>query len=114
VKLRRGHVYVVDFNPRVKTKPGKIRPAIVVQDDLLNDAGYPSTVVLPITTRLADTETPLRLRLAAGTAGLERESDVLVAQVIAVANESFRSEMGMLPSDLVDALDRKLRAVLSL
>ena len=114
MKIRRGHVYVVDFNPRVKTKPGKIRPAIVVQDDLLNDAGYPSTIVMPITTKLADTETPLRLRLPTGAAGLDRESDVLVAQVIAVANESFRKELGTLPLELADALDGKLRAVLSL
>lgn len=114
MKIRRGHVYVVDFNPRVKTKPGKIRPAIVVQDDLLNEAGYPSTVVMPITTKLADTETPLRLRLPGGTAGLDRESDVLVAQLIAVANESFRKELGTLPIDLADALDAKLRAVLTL
>ncbi len=114
MKIRRSHVYVVDFNPRVKTKPGKIRPAVVVQDDLLNDAGYPSTIVLPITTKLADTETPLRLRLRAGTAGLERESDVLVAQVIAVANESFRKELGALPIDVAGVLDGKLRAVLTL
>jgi mRNA interferase MazF len=84
-------VYVVDFNPRVRTKPGKLRPAVVIQDDLVNAAGYPSTIVLPTTTRLVDTESPLRLRLPAGVAGLERESDVLVAQVIAVANECSRS-----------------------
>ena len=114
MKIRRGHVYVVDFNPRVKTKPGKIRPAVVVQDDLLNEAGYPSTLVMPITTKLADTDTPLRLRVSAGVAGLDRDSDVLVAQVIAVANESFRKELGTLPSDVLDLLDQRLRAVLSL
>ena len=114
MKIRRGHLYVVDFNPRLKTKPGKIRPAVVVQDDLLNDAGYPSTIVLPITTKLADTDTPLRLRLPAGLAGLDRDSDVLVAQVIAVANESFRRELGALPAELAQSLDGKLRSVLGL
>ena len=114
MKIRRGHVYVVDFNPRVKTKPGKIRPAVVVQDDLLNEAGYPSRIVIPTTTKLADTETPLRLRLRSGIAGLDRDSDALVAQVIAVANESFRRELGVLSAALLDLLDEKLRAVLNL
>ena len=114
MKLRRGRLYVVDFNPRVKTKPGKVRSAIVVQEDALNDAGYPSTVVLPTTTRLVDTDTPLRLRLRAGTAGLDRDSDVLVAQLVAVANESFRKELGQLPDDLLDTLEAKLRLVLAL
>ena len=114
MNIRHGHVYVVDFNPRVRTKPGKVRPAVVVQDDVINEAGYPSTIVVPTTTKLADTDTPLRLRLRAGTAGLERDSDALVAQVIAVANESFRKELGVLSPELVTALNDKLRLVLGL
>ena len=43
-----------------------------------------------------------------------RDSDVLVAQVIAVANESFRRELGALPAELAQSLDGTLRAVLSL
>lgn len=104
----------MDFNPRVRTKPGKIRPAVVVQDDVVNEAGYPSTIVVPTTTRLVDTNTPLRLRLPAGTAGLGRDSDVLVAQVIAVANESFRRELGVLPPEILERLDGNLRTVLGL
>lgn len=72
----------------------------------MNEAGYPSTIVLPITTKLADTDTPLRLRLSACTAGLDRDSDVLVAQVIALANESFRKQLGALPGDVAELLDR--------
>jgi mRNA interferase MazF len=114
VRIHRGHLYLVDFNRRIKTKPRKLRPAVVVQDDLVNDAGYPSTIVVPTTTWLADTETPLRLRLPAGTAGLERDSDVLVAHVIAVANESSRKLLGPLPPKLDEALGRRLRTVLGL
>lgn len=114
MRIVRGRLYVVDFNPRVRTKPGKTRPAVVIQDDIFNDAGYPSTLVVPTTTKLIDTDTPLRLRLLRGTAGLDRDSDVLVAQVIAVANESFRKELGELPVDVARALDRQLRLVLGL
>ena len=113
MKIRRGHVYVVDFNPRVRTKPGKIRPAIVIQSDALNEADYPSAIVVPTTTKLADTATPLRLRLPAETAGLERDSDALIAQLIAVANESFRKELGVLPAALMELLEAKLRMVLA-
>ena len=114
MRIRRGRLYVVDFNPRVRTKPGKLRPAVVIQDDLVNDAGYPSTIVLPTTTTVVDTDSPLRLRLPAGVAGLDRESDVLVAQVIAVANESFRKELGVLPENLLNILCEKLRLVTGL
>lgn len=114
MRIRRGRLYVVDFNPRVRRRPGKLRPAVVIQDDLVNDAGYPSTIVLPTTTRLVETESPLRLRISAGTAGLDRVSDVLIAQVIAVANQSFRKELGVLPQDLMSALCDKLRLIAGL
>lgn len=87
---------------------------MVIRDDLVSEAGYPSTLVVPTTTKLVATESPLRLRLAAGIAGLDRASDVLVAQVIAVANESFREELGALPDDLVAQLEGKLRLVTGL
>jgi mRNA interferase MazF len=52
--IKRGHLYIIDFNPRIKTKPGKLRPALVFQSDLVNEAGYPSTIVIPTTTRLVE------------------------------------------------------------
>jgi hypothetical protein len=32
MQIKRGHLYVVDFNPRVRTKPGKLRPARAFYD----------------------------------------------------------------------------------
>ena len=112
--IRRGHVYLVDFNPRIRTKPGKIRPAIVLQSDLVSEAGYPSTVVVPTTTRLIEHAGLLRLRLKRSTAGIDHESDVLIGQIIAIANESFRRELGGLGTDLMRELERRIRIVLEL
>jgi len=114
VEIRRGHVYLVDFNPRIKTKSGKLRPAVVLQSDLVSEAGYPSTVVVPTTTQLVENAGLLRLRLKRGVAGIERESDVLIGQLIAVANESFSQEIGVLPVALLRELERRVRIVLEL
>jgi len=114
MEIKRGHLYIIDLNPRVKTKPGKLRPAVVLQSDLVNEAGYPSTIVIPTTTRLVEDPGILRLRLSKGEGGLARDSDVLVGQLIAVANESFRQEIGVLPGDLMDELERRVRIILGL
>jgi len=114
VEIRRGHVYIVDFNPRVRTKPGKLRPAVALQSDLVNQAGYPSTVVIPATTRLVEAAGILRLRATQGQGGLAQDSDLLVGQLIAVANESFRQEIGVLPEDLMAELERRIRIILGL
>lgn len=112
--IKRGHLYVVDFNPRIKTKPGKLRPALVLQSNLLNEAGYPSTIVIPTTTRLVDNAGILRLRLKQSQVGLARDSDLLLGQLIAVANESFRQEIGALPNTLLEELENRIRIILSL
>ncbi|MEX0805872.1 MAG: type II toxin-antitoxin system PemK/MazF family toxin [Candidatus Binatia bacterium] len=112
--IKRGHLYVIDFNPRIKTKPGKLRPALVLQSDLVNEAGYPSTIVVPTTTRLVENAGILRLRIKQGQGGIARDSDLLLGQLIAVANESFRQEIGALPNFLLEELENRLRIILSL
>ncbi len=114
MEITRGHLYIVDFNPRVKTKPGKFRPAVVIQSDLVNEAGYPSTIVIPTTTRLVENPGILRLRIRKGQGGLARDSDLLLGQLIAVANESFRREIGVLPAPLIDELENRVRIILGL
>jgi mRNA interferase MazF len=112
--IKRGHLYVIDFNPRIKTKPGKLRPALVLQSDLVNEAGYPSTIVIPTTTRLIENPGILRLRLKKGQGGIVRDSDLLLGQMIAVANESFRQEIGALPDDLMEEIENRIRIILTL
>jgi mRNA interferase MazF len=110
--IKRGYLYVVDFNPRIRTKPGKLRPALVVQSDLVNEAGYPSTIVIPTTTRLVENAGILRFRLKKGQGGIARDSDLLLGQVIAVANESFRQEIGSLPNSVMEELENRMRIIL--
>ncbi len=112
MEIKRGHLYIIDFNPRIKTKPGKLRPALVLQSDFVNEAGYPSTIVIPTTTRLIENPGILRLRLKKGQSGLARDSDLLLGQLIAVANESFRQEIGVLPDDLMAELEKRVRIIL--
>ena len=114
MEIKRCHLYIVDFNPRVKTKPGKLRPAVVLQSDLVNRAGYPSTIVIPTTTRLVEDPGILRLRIKKGQGGLAHDSDLLLGQLIAVANESFRKEIGILPIPLMEELENRIRILLGL
>jgi mRNA-degrading endonuclease toxin of MazEF toxin-antitoxin module len=47
----------------------------------------------------------LRLRLKRGQGGVARDSDLLLGQLIAVDNESFRQEIGALPNSLMEELE---------
>jgi len=63
VAVEHGALYLADLSPRRGTEPGKMRPVVVVQTDLLNAVGHPSTWVLPCTSRLTG-DSLLRVALA--------------------------------------------------
>ena len=96
MRIRKFHVYLADLNPRMGTEPGKVRPVVVVQTDLLNDA-HPSTIICPVTTRVTKEAKLLRVHLAkTEAAGLSEDSDILVDQVRAIDNRRFKRELGCL------------------
>lgn len=112
---RRWHLYVIDLNPRIGTKPGKQRPCLAIQPSELAEAGLGSTVILPITTKILGPKAfPLRVGIPAGTGGLERNSEVLVDQILAWDNSLFHRELGLLPEALQDEVKRALTDFLDL
>ena len=111
----RWHLYVVDLEPRVGTKPGKQRPCLAIQPSEFSEAGLDSTVVLPLTTKLtAGDAFPLRVRIPNGVCGLDADSDILVDQILAWDNSLFRRELGVLPEFLVDEVKAALRDFLDI
>lgn len=82
---KRGEVWLADLNPPRGTEPGKKRPVVIVQAQALLDAGHPSTVIVPLSTKLVEGAEPLRVRIKASGL-LKKDSDALVDQVRAIDN----------------------------
>ena len=57
--FERGEIWWADLNPRQGTEPGKRCPVLVVQSQALLDIAHPSTLVVPLTTRLVADAAPL-------------------------------------------------------
>jgi len=94
----KGEIWLVNLNPQKKSNEiGKTRPAVVIQNDLLNQSEYATVIILPMTTVLIDDAEPLRFRVTKRT-GLESESDILVAHARAVDKERLLQKLGELSS----------------
>ena len=107
MKIQRGRLYLADLNPRLGTEPGKTRPVLVVQTDLLNEADHPSTWVLPCTTRLAG-DNLLRVPLPRGMAGNRQECEVMIDQSRAIDNRRFVRAFKPLPRKILRDVEDKL------
>jgi mRNA interferase MazF len=110
---RRGWVYLADLGPPAGTEPGKIRPVLALQIDLLNGA-HASTVVLPLTTNVFPQSRLLRVHLKKGEAGLSADSDVMVDQLRAIDNSRFRRALGAVPPGCLDEVQRRVAILLDL
>lgn len=108
--MRRGDVFLVQLDPVQGSEIGKVRPAVVLQNELANEAS-PTVTVLPISGSVRRLF-PFQVRLAAGEAGLDRESKILCEQVRTVARTRLRARLGQLSqerlADVRAALDRHL------
>lgn len=90
LKLKIGEVWLANLNPSKGTEPGKTRPVLILQDQALLDIAHPSTLVVPLTTRLIDDDYPLRVRVKMHNK-LEKNFDLLIDQVRAIDNKRFVS-----------------------
>ena len=95
------------------TGAGKTRPVLVIQTDLLNEAGHPSTWVLPCTTRLAG-ENLLRVVLPRGLAGNRQDCEVMIDQSRTIDNRRLRRPLRPLPRSILREVEDKLRRLAEL
>src|SRR4051812_40000483 len=100
---KRWHIYTVDLEPRIGTKPGKQRPCLAIQPTEFAENGLSSTVILPLTTKnIVENAFPLRVHIPKGTVNLAQASDILIDQILAWDNTLFRQELGILPAAIID------------
>ena len=111
---KRGGIYLANFNPSKGTEPGKIRLCLVMQSDLLNEAGHPSTTVIPLTSQLIEDAAPLRYRIAARDS-LKSDSDIMLDQTRTIDNQQITSDLlTLLTEKEISEVETHWRIVLGL
>ena len=111
MKVKQFDIWLADLNPTIGTEPGKTRPVVIVQTDLLNDI-HLSTIVCPITTNVKPEAEILRVHLQKGQ--LDKLSDVLVDQIRAIDNRRLIKRLGKLNKDQITLFKKNLRIVLDI
>ncbi len=111
MNVKQFDIWLADLNPRVGTEPGKTRPVVVIQTNLLNEF-HPSTLVCPVTTNVNKDIQLLRVHLKKGQ--LDKPSDILVDQIRAIDNKRLKKRLGALTKDQIQLLKANIRIVLDI
>ncbi len=95
VALRRGEIFFAELNPVQGSEQGGVRPVLVVQNDVGNNFS-PTTIVLPITSRMCKAKLPTHVELSRKESGLARDSVVLAEQIRTIDKQRLQQRVAVL------------------
>lgn len=112
--IKQFEIWVADLYPKIGTEPGKTRPVLIVQTNLLNRIPHPSTIICPITTNVNKDSEILRVHLKKGTANLHQACDIMIDQVRAIDNKRLMKKIGNLSTDLTAKIKENLQIIMDI
>ncbi len=112
--IKQFEIWIADLNPQIGTEPGKTRPVLVIQTNLLNKVPHPSTIVCPIATNVKQDAEILRVHLKKGTTNLNQASDIMIDQIRAIDNQRLTRRVGFLPDELIGLVKQNIQIVLDI
>jgi len=115
--MRRGEVYLVDFDPAESGEANKTRPAVIVSNDGANGSaertGNGVVTVVPLTSNVTRIY-PFQVFLRAEVIGLKSDSKAQAEQVRSISVRRLRSLIGEVPISQLEEIDEALRLHLAL
>ncbi len=111
MEINQYDIWLADLNPTIGTEPGKTRPVVIIQTNLLNET-HLSTIICPVTTNVKPNIELLRVHL--GKYQLQKLSDILVDQIRAIDNKRLIKKIGTLNKQQISTLKSNIRIVLDI
>ena len=105
--VKRGDIYYADLSPVVGSEQGGMRPVLIVQNDTGNKHS-PTVIAAAITSQTGKARLPTHIRFSGQSAGLNRESVILLEQIRTIDKSRLRERMGRLDEGTMSAVDSAL------
>ena len=112
--IKQFEIWIADLSPQIGTEPGKTRPVLIIQTNLLNKIPHPSTIICPITTNVEKDSNILRVHLKKGTSNLMQDCDIMMDQIRAIDNKRLIKKVGALSDELIDIVKENVSMILDL
>jgi mRNA interferase MazF len=105
--IKRGEVFLVNFDPTVGAEARKTRPAVVVSNDV-NNTHSPIISISPITSNVTKVYS-FEVEIPSGMGGLRTRSKIMVNQTRAVDKIRLIKKLGHLSEELMDNVNQALK-----
>jgi mRNA interferase MazF len=109
-----GDIYWIRFGISGDSGPSGKRPAVIVQNNLLNRSNIQTTVVTLLTSNLKLAKIPGNVRLKKGSANLPKAGVVVVSQIATVSKTKLLEKIGTLSRETLIKVVDGCRQVISI
>ncbi len=110
--IKRGDIFTVDLEPVRGSEQGKMRPALVIQNDIGNR--YSPVIIVAAITTGEYTEFDVNVAVKAPEGGLSNNSIILLNQIRTVDKSRFGRYWGRLNPETMKKVDKALKISLGL
>jgi len=110
----RGEIVLTNLEPTIGSEIGKIRPCLIVQNNLGNQFS-PTTILVPITSKIPEKDYPTVVVVEPIESGLKERSAILCNQIRTISKEHrIIKKMGFLKPNTMAQVNVALKASLAL
>jgi mRNA interferase MazF len=114
IQVRRGDIYYADLEPVVGSETGKIRPVLIIQNDVGNL--YSPTTIISVVTEYSEKKATYPICVPVGKdVGLKKDFIVNLSQLRTIDKRRLIGpKLAELPDDLMEKVDRALKSSLAI
>lgn len=112
--IKRGDILLIDLDPVKGSEQGKIRPCIVIQNNVSNEYS-PVTIIAAITSSISEKKYPTEVKITSNESGLPKESTILLNQIrtISIKDRTIK-KIGQLNSSKMNEVNEAIKISLEL
>ena len=111
--LKRGDILLVNFEPVRGSEQGLVRPAVVIQNDILNKFS-PLTIVAPVTSKIYEKEYPTNVFIKKEESNLQKNSTILLNQIRTIDKSRIIKKLSAIPLGIMKKIDKAIKVSLDL
>ena len=111
--LKRGDIILVNFGSVRGSEQGGVRPAIIIQNDILNKFS-PLTIIAPFTSKIYEKEYPTNVFISKKDSHLDKDSTIMLNQIRTIDKSRVIKKISSVDFYLMNKVDFAIKISLGL
>ncbi len=112
ISIKRGDIWLVNLDPTVGHEVNKVRPSVIIQNDLGNKYGT-MTIIAPVSSKV-ERIYPIDVLIEEKLPGLPNSSKIMLNQIRAIDKRRLIRRVGQLDGDVMENVNDRLKISLAL